>query len=321
MTSYLKVGKTKALCYCRKAVMILIAATTVGSLTSCQKSRDAVPAASTNSPPVSVRSQTKATSPNSAGSTSVGDATVAYFLPADSADLSLGQQFRQFVAAVQDKREAPCMTADGFSPPPAAPLAPPISNQEFPDLTTIRQQGNFGDLQGIQSPPDPTQGMSPAEAKSYQTDLLKCSVQAGAPLKPVKDAGRALATEWQQILSQIDASPDVQAAFATFVQCSSQRGVPIKDLQGFFVYVDQEVVPLIQSGQEQKAAATERQLSDVFVSCFSPAEALRETHRAKQKATFLDAHALAIRQLLSMANSVVSELGVQYGVAFGSSHS
>jgi hypothetical protein len=246
-------------------------------------------------------------------SSSVGNYIVAANFPVSAADWAVGQQFGAFALSVEDKSIDSCMQSDGL------PVPPPIMNEftgdnlEFPDLQAIAKHGFSAPP--IPSAPDPTRGMSPAEKQAFEAAERHCQADAQRPFASINAHGAALKNEWGDVLSRVDATPQVQAALRDFQACTAKAGDGNANVQGFLVDVDDKTVPLYLNGQTSRADAVEKQLGQVFARCLGPAQALRIKLRQQQRSVFFASHAEAINNFKAQADAVVSKLERQYDVA------
>lgn len=253
------------------------------------------------------------TGTKSVASSDIGVSAMAYFLPASDQDFIAGTEYVDTTESIENKTIGQCMMGAGFPAPPAEPPRQRVDNTQFPDLAVIAKEG-FGGVVGVPAPPDPTSGMNASESAAYNASLSQCGQKAGASFSSVTSMGLALQSEWESILSQIDATSKYQNALAGWRSCLGNAGIQVTSLISFFQYTDSQVVPLIQSGQQAAAAAMSTRLGALYAKCLGPAEDIRDRLRAQQKTVFFANHSSAIRQLESAADDVVARLAQQYGV-------
>jgi hypothetical protein len=251
-----------------------------------------------------------------ASSSSIGNAALDYFFPTDAADFEAGFTFSEFVQATEASATARCLADDGFEAPTFVPPQPSAyrDNTEFPDLASIRKHGFVVTESGSTAPKDPTAGLSQAEAAAYRTAEGRCGRSGQNLFAPLLSPGSALQAQWINIVSQIDAGQQFQKALVGWRSCTARAGVAVSTIDSFFSYLDRH---LASSKGNLGASSSDLRLAAVYARCLGPAEHVRDQLRAQARAHFFDVHATSIGSLSTTADSLVSQLALEFGRRWG----
>ncbi|MEV5607336.1 hypothetical protein [Streptomyces sp. NPDC052225] len=173
---------------------------------------------------------------------------------------------------------------------------------EIPDLPFIRLHGfDGGFAPGESSTAAPA--AAPASPSPAQQRCTREGMKAGRELK---DIYVPLQSKWWTRTASLRRDPRVEAAFRHFGACLSDHDVPAKDENAFFALADRRM----QAGDTAGA----QHLGNVYATCMTPVEAVREPLRKKLNAQFRAAHASELKRLNTALPAKIHELEKRYGI-------
>lgn len=242
--------------------------------------------------------------------TSVVDAALDEMFPRSGADFATGIQFSEFEVAQAAKVTAACMKAQALPAPPVNhDFGGNYGTAQLPNLPVIKRTLNIGVTQGA-APPDPTKGMSKAEAAAYTGADKQCSAKPYGLLNAAdKGHANALQTEWFNITDATIASKPVQSLNTKATQCAAKTAFPANSVSAETTEVEGKLTPLFIRGERAEAWATNRAGTRVFIRCFGPEINLTVQLLTKRRAAFFAQNALAVEQITADVDLGVAKLG------------
>ncbi|MFJ9864269.1 hypothetical protein [Streptomyces sp. NPDC101165] len=173
---------------------------------------------------------------------------------------------------------------------------------DIPDLPFIRLHGFNGGYA-----PGESSVAAPAAAPSSPSPAQQQCTQEGMKVgRELKDVYVPLQSQWWTRTASLRRDPRVEAAYRHFGECLSDHGVQAKDENAFFALADQRM----QAGDTAGA----QHLGDVYATCMTPVEAVREPLRKKLNDQFRTAHAPELKRLNTTLPAKIHELEKRYGI-------
>lgn len=179
-----------------------------------------------------------------------------------------------------------------------------VSNWQFPPVDALAAEG-FPVLPG--TPSSPEDFVDPPEGHTATSQA--CSLEAEQRFRAADDARaedlyRTLRGAWEEVLTDIDDSDEVNAHVVGFGSCLVEEGIPAEystSLDRYLGYVDS----LRVDADAAKGAEILREYGKLYAECGRDLFETREELRTgDQRVAFLDKHADAISELTDLVNSL-----------------
>ena len=183
---------------------------------------------------------------------------------------------------------------------------------DFPDLPEIAETGF-----GLTAPTardtqlNPYDGVPEELRDQFLLDLDQCTANAvdavatdpdSVSAEEVFAAAAPLQDLWFAEIAVIDKLSEVVQAFEDWKGCMSASGYNPTTHVGFFVDVDENVIPLLETDFEA-ARQAEMAVANTYAQCMEPVEAIRQPIRDDARAAFLSDYSEEIRALEELFDS------------------
>jgi hypothetical protein len=238
-------------------------------------------------------------------STNIANAALDSFFPTNGATFEAGQGYSNDLNAIQTVLINKCLESAGFQAEPYTPRPYSGDNTEFPNLPYLRTHGFIVQLG---KSPDPTQGMTAAEASAYQHQADNCDYKASAKFASIMTLGSSLRGEWMRKVAEIDESKAFKTALRKFASCTAKSGIDVTSIDSFFTDLSSQ---MRSSGG---STAVNLHFASVYATCLAPAETMRDNLRTQARQAFFSTNAEQIDQLTGQVNSIVKVLGHEYRI-------
>jgi hypothetical protein len=273
-----------------------------------------------------------------AGLGRLNGAVVDFYLPATGQQLSAGMRYFIAQSHVENAMAFRCMAGHSFSPQ-ARPLVrytelymdPLLGSPQLagwggenmsgiPDLYNLaglEQGGLLAEILAGSPPPPP---LPAAKANALYEYYFQCQNRAAVAFARISHDGGLLAAQWLRMVSAVQATTRVRAAYAGFTACSRRSGVPAKAAtspDSFRNWLADKVTPPMPDPYGHKAlisaeVRTDRQWTAVFISCVKPVLPLLDRLQLAARTAFLTAHYQQVLSLQQLADRVLSSLIRRY---------
>ena len=204
-------------------------------------------------------------------------ATVAMILPVSGTEARWAQGLDRYLQQVRQDETLRCTRARQI-PAPAAPAPSFYRFMSLPDLERIGRHGFEVLLDG--PPADRT--LTPAVEQAQQA----CLKTAAALTRPVTSTYQAAQSSWFATVDGLRTtkhpSPGIAHARAAIGPCLTARGIPAKDEDGLFSYVDSQVA---RAGSRAEARRRDGAAGRAYAACAAPLERLltQELHTLREQ--------------------------------------
>ena len=215
--------------------------------------------------------------------------TVAMLMPTTGVEARWTQGLDRYLEQVREDETLRCTRARQIP----APATPPPSFHRFPFLPDLQRIDHHG-FEVVMGGAPPGGKVEPAVQQAQQS----CLQSASALVRPVQATYMTLQSQWFTAVNALrngpSGGPEIAAARTDVARCLTARGIPVKDENGLFNYVDSQVAGAGSAAEENRR---DQAAGRAYAACAGPLEALVTPKRQALRKQFLTAHDDEIREV------------------------